>query len=88
MKTAADRGMVGGMRRPPFKPILKKAKHGFKGYPIATVMLYGPDDPMATKVAIGIVLGEKQEPAALRAAGSAARMCAMTRRLPTRSEPS
>jgi len=54
------------VRDPPFKPLLKKAKHGFRGYPMATVLFYGPDDKMATKVAVGIVLGEKQEPAELR----------------------
>ena len=57
---------AGCVRTPPFKPVLKKAKHGFKGYPVATVMLYGPDDKTATKVAVGIVLGEKQQPADLR----------------------
>ena len=31
------------------------AKKGFKGYPIATVASYGPDDKVATKVAVGIV---------------------------------
>jgi hypothetical protein len=33
----------------------KKAKRGFRGYPVATVALYGPDDQVATKVAVGIV---------------------------------
>jgi hypothetical protein len=51
---------------PPLKPLLKKAKHGFKGYPVATVMFYGPDDRTATKVSVGIVPGERQEPAELR----------------------
>jgi len=58
--------MVRGMRSPPFKPMLKKAKHGFRGYPVATVMLYGPDDKTATKIAVGIVLGENEQPAELR----------------------
>jgi hypothetical protein len=43
------------MRDPPFKPLLKKAKHGSRGYPLATVMFYGPDDQTATKVAVGII---------------------------------
>jgi len=51
---------------PPFKPLRKKAKRGFKGYPIATVMFYGPDDKRATKVAVGIILREGGESAALR----------------------
>jgi hypothetical protein len=33
----------------------KKAKRGFRGYPIATVAFYGPDDQVASKVAVGIV---------------------------------
>ena len=33
----------------------KKAKRGFRGYPIATLAFYGPDDQVATKVAVGIV---------------------------------
>ena len=51
---------------PPFKPISKKAKRGFKGYPIATLMFYGPDDKKATKVAVGVILREGDEAAELR----------------------
>lgn len=40
----------------------KKADRGFKGYPVATVALYGPDDKCATKVAVGIVINEIDEP--------------------------
>lgn len=36
----------------------KKAKKGFRGYPVATIAYYGPDDRRATKVAVGIVLSE------------------------------
>jgi hypothetical protein len=43
----------------------KKAKHGFRGYPIATVAFYGPDDQVATKVAVGIVEQEGAEPSEL-----------------------
>jgi hypothetical protein len=39
-------------------PLLKKAKRGFRGYPIATVAFYGPDDRRASKVAVGIVADE------------------------------
>ncbi len=42
------------MRRKP-NPLRKKAKRGFRGYPIATVAFYGPDDRRASKVAVGIV---------------------------------
>ncbi len=33
----------------------KHAKRGFRGYPLAIVTLYGPDDQVATKVAVGII---------------------------------
>jgi len=47
------------------KALRKKADRGFAGYPAATVAFYGPDDKMATKVAVGIMLAEEQEPAFL-----------------------
>src|SRR5204862_7788378 len=39
-------------------PLLKRAKKGFRGYPVATIAFYGPDDLHATKVAVGIVTHE------------------------------
>jgi hypothetical protein len=39
----------------------KKAKRGFRGHPVATVAFYGPDDQIATKVAVGIVEQEDAE---------------------------
>ena len=36
-------------------PIGKAARKGFRGYPVATVAFYGPDDRRASKVAVGIV---------------------------------
>ncbi len=51
---------------PPFHAIQKKAKRGFKGYPLATLMFYGPDDKRATKVSVGIILGEGQPVAEMR----------------------
>jgi hypothetical protein len=33
-----------------------KARKGFRGYPIATVAYYGPDNQFASKVAVGILL--------------------------------
>lgn len=44
-------------RRQP-SPLMKKARRGFRGYPVATVAFYGPDDKKATKVAVGIVRHE------------------------------
>ncbi|MDI6773666.1 MAG: hypothetical protein QME77_13945 [bacterium] len=47
-------------RRSP-SPLKKRARRGFRGYPIATVAFYGPDDTYATKVAVGIVASEGDE---------------------------
>jgi len=43
----------------------KKAQAGFRGYPIATVAYYGPDNRFASKVAVGIILEEDGEVAFL-----------------------
>ena len=43
-------------------PLKKKARRGFRGYPLATVAFYGPDDRRATKVSVGIVTAEDAEP--------------------------
>jgi hypothetical protein len=36
----------------------KRSRRGFRGYPLATVAFYGPDDRRATKVAVGILQRE------------------------------
>ena len=46
-------------------PLNKKARRGFRGYPLATVAFYGPDDRRATKVVVGIVAADGAEPSAL-----------------------
>jgi hypothetical protein len=46
-------------------PLKKKARRGFRGYPVATIAFYGPDDTRASKVAAMIVAAEDAEPAAL-----------------------
>ncbi len=43
-------------------PLAKKARRGFRGYPVATIAFYGPDNTRASKVAIGIVRAEGAEP--------------------------
>ena len=48
------------------KRLEKKAKKGFRGFPVAIIALYGPDNQQATKLTIGIILAEDQEPAELR----------------------
>lgn len=53
------------LKRSARSPIEKKARRGFRGYPVATVALYGPDDTRATKAAVGIVAAEHAEPEAL-----------------------
>jgi len=47
------------------KSLRKKAHRGFSGFPVATLAFYGPDDKVATKVAVGIVLAEGKGPAFL-----------------------
>ncbi len=42
-------------------PVWKKAKRGFRGFPVMTVAYYGPDDLRATKVAVGLVRSEDDE---------------------------
>jgi hypothetical protein len=52
--------------RPRFpKPLQKKAKRGFKGYPIGTIAFYGPDDRFGSKVAVAVIPGEDEEAIAL-----------------------
>src|SRR6187431_638076 len=46
-------------------PLKKKAGRGFRGYPIATVAFYGPDDTRASKVAVAIVPHEGVEASVL-----------------------
>lgn len=46
-------------------PLKKKARRGFRGYPVATIAFYGPDDKRASKVAVGIVTADGAEPIAL-----------------------
>jgi len=45
--------------------LAKRARKGFRGYPIATVAYCGPTDTFAAKVAVGIVLEEGKEAAFL-----------------------
>jgi len=39
----------------------KRAKRGFRGYPVATIAFYGPTAERASKVAVGIVAREGAE---------------------------
>jgi hypothetical protein len=46
-------------------PLTKRANRGFRGYPVATVAFYGPDDRVASKVAVAILPSEGAEMLAL-----------------------
>ena len=48
------------------KRLTKKAKKGFRGFPVATVAFYGPDNRRASKLAVGIVLAESEEAVELK----------------------
>ena len=48
------------------KRLSKRAKKGFRGWPLATVALYGPDDTTATKLTVGIVPAGDAEATDLR----------------------
>ncbi len=50
------------MKRHIRNPLQKKAKKGFRGYPVATVAYYGPNDETASKVAVGIIFQGGAEP--------------------------
>src|SRR3954470_24222466 len=41
----------------------KRPRGGFRGYPVATIAFYGPDNKKATKVAVAIILAGEQQPA-------------------------
>ena len=43
------------------KALRKKAQRGFNGYPMATFAYYGPNDKVASKVAVGIVPAEDED---------------------------
>jgi len=43
-------------------PRAKRARKGFRGFPLATVAFYGPDDQRASKLVIGIITHDGAEP--------------------------
>jgi hypothetical protein len=44
----------------------KQVRRGFRGYPVATIAYYGPNDQRATKVVVAIILAEGAEPSHLQ----------------------
>ena len=51
---------------PIYPALQKRSGRGFRGYPVATIAFYGPDNVRASKVAVGIVPTEDAEPSAMR----------------------
>ncbi|MGI9166838.1 MAG: hypothetical protein ACR2G5_10725 [Pyrinomonadaceae bacterium] len=49
------------IKRPIKNPLSKRAKKGFRGYPVGTIAFYGPTAQRASKVAVGIVMHEGAE---------------------------
>jgi hypothetical protein len=45
----------------PVSRLRKRVERGFRGYPAATIALYGPTNELATKVAVAIFREEGQE---------------------------
>jgi hypothetical protein len=46
----------------PITILRKLAKQGHRGYPVATVAFYGPDDRKASKAVLGVIRAEGAEP--------------------------
>ena len=42
-------------------PLQKKAKEGFRGYPVGTVAYYGPDNTKATKLVASVLRFENDQ---------------------------
>ena len=40
----------------------RRFRPGFRGYPVATIAFYGPDDKLATKVVVSVFLRENSDP--------------------------
>ena len=49
-----------------FKRLSKKTKRGMRGWPIATIVFYGPDASRATKVVVSVIPSEDAEPSDMR----------------------
>ena len=44
----------------------KKARRGFRGFPVGTIAFYGPDDRRATKLVAAVIAKEDDPPSDLR----------------------
>jgi hypothetical protein len=46
-------------------PLRKKTRRGFRGYPLATIAFYGPNDQRASKVVVAILEENQADPLTL-----------------------
>src|SRR5215831_6054433 len=54
-------------QRPPTRSWLDtNSRPGFRGYPIATVAFYGPNDKLATKVVVSVIFTDNNDPDVLK----------------------
>ncbi len=49
-------------QKPANKTLSKKAKKGFRGFPVATVAFYGPTDEKATKLVVSVLMDDGADP--------------------------
>ena len=54
------------MKKRPWHALQRKAKRGYRGHPLATIALYGPDDSLATKLVAAIVSHDGADPEPMR----------------------
>ena len=57
-----ERKGFGNKKRPTRSWLDKQSRPGFRGYPVATVAFYGPNDELATKIVVSVFLTESDEP--------------------------
>jgi hypothetical protein len=54
-------------KRPPTRSWLDtNSRPAFRGYPVATVAFYGPNDKLATKVVVSVILTDNNDPDVLK----------------------
>jgi len=56
------RQSFGNKKAPARSWLDRRFRPGFRGYPVATVAFYGPDDKRATKVVVSVFLRENSDP--------------------------
>jgi hypothetical protein len=56
------RRKASGRKGPVRSWVDRTSRPGFRGYPIATVAFYGPNDKLATKVVVSVFLTESDDP--------------------------